>query len=77
MAAPQMRKDSKWWYGSCMVHGRRVAANLRIPVVGRRPTFQDAKRDAPQPERIERKASNKQSATSTRSSRRRASPSAS
>ena len=45
MATPQMRKDSKWWYGSWMVNGRRITANLRVPVEGRRPSSSDDEGD--------------------------------
>lgn len=38
MATPQLRKNSKWWYGGWMVNGKKITANLQVAVEGKRPT---------------------------------------
>lgn len=38
MATPQLRKNSKWWYGGWMVNGKKITANLQVVVEGKRPT---------------------------------------
>ena len=45
MANPQMRKGSKWWYGSWMVNGKKITVNLNVPVEGRRPDSPDDEGD--------------------------------
>ena len=41
MANPQMRKGSKWWYGTWVVNGKTITVNLNVLVEGRRPTSPD------------------------------------
>ncbi|MCL4181635.1 MAG: hypothetical protein KJ072_28345, partial [Verrucomicrobia bacterium] len=35
--ALEIRKSSKWWYGSWMINGRKTVINLGVPITGKRP----------------------------------------
>jgi hypothetical protein len=35
--ALELRKSSKWWYGSWVINGRKTVVNLGVPVTGKRP----------------------------------------
>ena len=35
--ALEIRKSSKWWYGTFMVSGRKTVINLGVPITGKRP----------------------------------------
>ncbi|MCL4180951.1 MAG: tyrosine-type recombinase/integrase [Verrucomicrobia bacterium] len=35
--ALEIRKSSKWWYGSWMINGRKAVINLGVPITGKRP----------------------------------------
>jgi len=35
--ALELRKSSKWWYGSWVINGRKTVINLGVPITGKRP----------------------------------------
>ena len=35
--ALEIRKSSRWWYGSWMINGRKTVINLGVPITGKRP----------------------------------------